>query len=450
MAEKTFFQDGIPPLGAQSGSKSKGSVPKEKHKAAAVQMSSFGLFSDSDIHRCSAKSLWMSYEENDCSNDWGSESDIQGLVKQVLQAAIYTVGLKGKVKCFNELSIFDLRPDIWRVCASGVPIGVVEVKKPGDDDILQNELVQGQLFDYMLRLQSFFGLEHVFGILSTYEQWRVCWMPRSERAAAASTMTQGADELGTESQPVVPDRVLYGCPVFGWNDKSLPRILCTTILKMYHSPRSPVRLIDKNRPYILIEENQWSWGTIAIEDESQLYHSVLPTANKFTLLTDLREGADGRVWRACTSSGRGCCIKFPMRTRRGEMVGEEEQLAQITKEKDKWLAVYGPGSARVTTLCGRPALIMRYFRPPDLEDDGTLSPEDQAAVKTAIEKFAAKGYTHKDLALRHIGLLSPPKHRKKSGGENEPEVVLFDLGQVDKEDDPAVACAEMMAQLNLE
>ena len=49
-----------------------------------------------------------------------------------------------------------------------------------------------------------------------------------------------------------------------------------------------------------------------------------------------------------------------------------------------------------------------------------------------------------------MGVLLCTKHRKKSGGENEPEVVLFDLGQVDKENDATIACAEMMAQLNLE
>lgn len=235
---------------------------------------------------------------------------------------------------------------------------------------------------------------------------------------------------------------------FAWDDENLPRVLCTTIFKMYHAPRSEVRLIDKNRPYIIMDDTQWSWGKIVVEDESKLHLSALPSANKFTLLADLREGADGRVWRACTDSGLGCCIKFPMRTHSGkEEVAESEQLAQIQDEAANWHKAYGDNSARVVTLSGRPALIMRYLRPLELRD-GNLVGEHQVAVKTAIEKFASKGLKHDDLALRHLGILSPKKSRMQ-GAEPEPEVVLFDLGRVSEAADPTVAVADMMMQLNL-
>lgn len=448
---KTFFQDGIPPLGERSGSKSRGSVSKEKHDdALLLERSDYGLFPDENLCRLDSSVLWQIHEVNG-SLDWGSESDIQGMVKQVLQTAIYTVGLKGKLKCFNELSIFDLRPDIWIVYGGGIPIGVVEVKKPGEDGTLQHPYVHGQLFDYMLRLQSFFGLEQVFGILTSYEKWRVCWMPRSDGAALATSATaQIAQEREVETQTVVPERVLHGSELYAWNDKNLARVICTTILKMFNAPRSPVRLIDPNRPYIILDKDQWSWGKISVEDESKLYHSVLPSANKFTLLADLREGADGRVWRACTDSGLGCCIKFPIRSisSRDESA-EVEQLAQIQSEAANWQRVYGPNSARVTTLSGRPALIMRYLRPLELQD-GELLQEDLAAVKTAIENFASKGLKHDDLALRHLGILSPPKKSRSrtDGSKPEPEVMLFDLGRV-SEADPEVGLADMMAQLNL-
>ena len=58
-----------------------------------------------------------------------------------------------------------------------MPVGVVEVKTPTDRDVFQAGHVVGQLFDYMLRLRSFHGLKHVFGILTTYERWRFFWMP---------------------------------------------------------------------------------------------------------------------------------------------------------------------------------------------------------------------------------------------------------------------------------
>jgi hypothetical protein len=444
---KTFFQDGIPPLGRRSGSKSKGSVSKEKHDDALMIECVFQVLPDERLCRQDNSYLWLGYEINGESNDWGSESDIQGLVKQVLQSVIYTVGLQGQVKCFNELSIFDLRPDIWIVCIGGSPIGVVEVKKPGDGGALQNPYVQGQIFDYMLRLQSFFGLEHVFGILSSYEEWRICWMPSSDVAAGATTIPLPAQDREKETETVVPQRLLHGSQLFAWNDQALPHVLCTTILKMYSSPRSPVQLVDKNRPYIIIDENQWRWGKIGVESEDGLHHSELPSANRFTLLADLREGADGRVWRACTDAGLGCCIKFPLRL--GNHEGSDaEQMAQIQDEAAKWHKAYGEMSARVLRLAGRPALIMRYLRPVELVD-GNLTKEDEDAVKTAIEKFAEKGLKHDDLAIRHLGILSPPKKSRGARTTAPTEVMLFDLGRVSQEQDRAVAVADMLSQLNL-
>lgn len=119
-------------------------------------------------------------------------------------------------------------------------IGVVEVKKPGNGGALQNPYVQGQIFDYMLRLKSFFGLEHVFGILSSYKEWRIYWLPSSNVAAGAMTIPVPGQEK--KAKTVVPPRLLHGSRIFVWHDKALLRVLCTTILKMYHSLRSPVQL----------------------------------------------------------------------------------------------------------------------------------------------------------------------------------------------------------------
>lgn len=161
-----------------------------------------------------------------------------------------------------------------------------------------------------------------------------------------------------------------------------------------------------------MDETQWYWGKISLTDESSLYHSVLPTANKLTLLMDLREGADGRVWRACSDSGLGCCVKFPMQKGAGDDVSFDEQMKQVKNEAANWMKAYGNESARVATLCGRPALIMRYLRPLELQQNARLTDEDLAGVKTAIEKFAYKGLRHDDLALRHIGVLSPAKKER--------------------------------------
>jgi hypothetical protein len=88
-----------------------------------------------------------------------SEMDIQQHVISVLSDAITAAGLQQKLHCFNELSIFRLRHDIWVVMSStGVPVGVCEVKKPGVN-IMNSRYVFGQIYDYMMRLRSFKYLE---------------------------------------------------------------------------------------------------------------------------------------------------------------------------------------------------------------------------------------------------------------------------------------------------
>jgi len=86
---------------------------------------------------------------------------------------------------FNGLSVFLLRADIWFVTVSGVPVGVVEVKKPPlnfahSAAALNNMLLAGQVYDYLLRLKSFHGLRHCFGIATNYLSWRIFWLPSDE------------------------------------------------------------------------------------------------------------------------------------------------------------------------------------------------------------------------------------------------------------------------------
>jgi hypothetical protein len=94
---------------------------------------------------------------------WNSENSIKALVMRVLSDAIEGAGLFGKVELVDELGIYGIRPDMWVVLVQGFPAGVVEVKKPGDN-VLSDPRVLGQMFDYLQRLSSFYGLIHVFQI----------------------------------------------------------------------------------------------------------------------------------------------------------------------------------------------------------------------------------------------------------------------------------------------
>jgi len=54
--------------------------------------------------------------------------------------------------------------DIWVVFKQGLPAGIIEVKTPGHA-VFGSKYIAGQMLDYMLRLQTFHGLQWVFGMI---------------------------------------------------------------------------------------------------------------------------------------------------------------------------------------------------------------------------------------------------------------------------------------------
>ena len=184
-AVRSIALHGLPPLGPRRGSSSN-PAENHEHKPANLKQHKFIQFSGLQL-REGVSAIWALHANGDLQS-WASEMDVQQLVKAVLQDAITAAGLGHLLKCYNELSIFKLRPDIWVVMNDhGVPVGVCEVKKPGRD-IIDSRVVHGQIYDYMLRLRSFHGIKHVFGIVSTYEQWRLYWLDDCASAAAATTV----------------------------------------------------------------------------------------------------------------------------------------------------------------------------------------------------------------------------------------------------------------------
>jgi hypothetical protein len=74
---------------------------------------------------------------------------------------------------------------------------VVEVKRPNTFDgksILEDKIVLGQIYDDMLRLSCFHGLRNVFGILTTYNEWRICWLPEADVAACTESISADKTE----------------------------------------------------------------------------------------------------------------------------------------------------------------------------------------------------------------------------------------------------------------
>ena len=267
----------MPPLGEKSGSSSD-PYENQLHVPAHLQTSEFNVIQN--LKPLSFRSVIWTYKNKKTHLEWDSETDILVYVKLVLDDAISAAGLQGEIICLNELGIFCVRPDMWILVREGFPIGVIEVKKPGKD-IMNSSQLHGQIFDYMMRLRSFYGQKHVFGIVSTYSEWRIYWLSNSDcdKAASATKVKPSHNPTSFEDIDSIPEwledieddttqdlippstekRILHGTNVIKYNSQTLAYTLASVILKMYSSPHITVPLVDSNRSYILLNETSWYW-----------------------------------------------------------------------------------------------------------------------------------------------------------------------------------------------
>ena len=323
-----LWQTGLPEWSFVGGTSSEPSVSQD-HEPAQYYESQFKLL-DNFFPSDSSLKLPSNILANAGGKKvtWsGGETSIQRLVTSVLTDVIRLAGLDDELICCEEYGLKSIRADIWIIRKKGIPIGVVEIKRPHthpcDSNIIDNEKVLGQLYDYMKRLESFFGISHVFGILTNYEDWRICWFA-NESATSDQLLTKDVQISRPKGLPDNPSmigcelenlsaieikspvksekRTFFSANVINRNDQSLIKTLTSLILKMYYSPVTPVELFHRQRSYIQLSESSWSWVGISPQVH-ELDFKRFPNLNssKFLLLADLRGGADGM---ACLLNSR--------------------------------------------------------------------------------------------------------------------------------------------------
>ena len=439
-AERThkLIEHGFPPLGEQGLTHVSSSSQSVDHDPATFVDSLFLNLNQVEIVP-SESSSWITYESS--RNIWSTESDIQGLVKMALTDVIATTKMNDKIRLFNELSTFSIRPDICLILANGKPIGVCEVKKPNvksDSSALDKPKLAGHILDYMIMLQNFHGIRYVFGLITTYSEWRICWLPHTDVCAAASERIQNHPPIISHG---VEERIVHCSPKYKCTDQSLIPMLCSVIHKMYNSPFDPpTKLVDPKRTYIELSESSFQWANLPkeiVSGEVKLSYK-LPhgNSNRFYLLLDYHGGADGRVWLACSTSGCLVVIKF------GSVHNGQERLEA---ESNHWRTIWDV-STRVVTLHRKPALLMpfafhgrlrnKHFRflnpnhwPIELKTDADerevpivtheivedkdlleylteYNNKPMTVLQTALtEMMITKGVQHGDLEWRHVALL---------------------------------------------
>lgn len=134
---------------------------------------------------------------------------------------------------------------------------VCEVKLPGFD---MNKC--HQIVDYMVDLRNVFDVRFVFGIMTTYDQWRVFWFDDSHDVAKITEVKSYHEHcaVNSASDYAIEKKVtVFATPVYERTDKNLASVLLSVLYKAAHSPVSlPKSLLDRRKRYVVADNSSFS------------------------------------------------------------------------------------------------------------------------------------------------------------------------------------------------
>lgn len=446
-----IFFNGLPELGpiSETNLTSKPSVPTdEQHKKAYITVKSFSTLSNWVPKLPPRSTLWNCYQPEDGHlGGYSNEDGVSFNVKLVIKDVLDYMGVKGEVRIREEVEIMRNRPDFMLILVNGHPIGTIEGKQPGLE-AMTNPNILGEVYDQLVHLHSIFRVDHPFAILTSYEQWRICWLNDNSRAQLTElpvsdpfltpVKSTGESKSGGEHSPPLPqtpsrqqgvgklqndndsdsdeilnfdddeNREFCGTDVIEWTDGTLPRVLVSVIEKMIVSKQ----LLD-TEPTVLRLANATTSAWKKAPDRNSLNFGLCigKSVKNFFLWEDLGTGADGRAFLVSGGTKRAVgVLKFFHR--------DAERKA--SHEEGMWKTAYSHlapvSSLRMVTVMGATALLMPWFQAPK------RTKQELAAVNlTLTEDFKNRGLCHDDVAWRNVGIYEENGKMK---------AVVFDMQRV--------------------
>jgi len=426
----------------------------------------------------SASTLLSRNDIKNRSIEYENETCIQDLVRDLFRDILLLSKLQGKVTILQESSVPDNsddskrnKPDIWILRAHNkAPILVIEVKSPSDT-VLNNDKVTGQIFNYMASLRSFYGQQNVFGITTTFKEWKFHWFADTNECAKSPTVTTTFND---ESSDLTTREIYSTKTAISHSDHKLIQILVSIIVKSYNSNVSPL-FLSKSRTYIYITKSSWIWKKM---DQNQLY--IIDTS----INIDMKKSEASFYVLKYFHSGDYSRVSLAISSKSSSLVVIKESK-HVDQELFMWKTINGSNSAVIKLLNDKKVLIMpmvfhafitdnkkvcflfdikqwsyEYNNAVD-EDFPSKLAEIQGQIKMlaeektltnvlrvadmAIKKCANAGYIHKDIEWRHIALMPVFDEDSKI---TDLSPILIDYEMSEKEDDTDKAFETMKNRLD--
>jgi hypothetical protein len=404
----------------------------------------FGLIGenvDSCITNKSETSQFLLDTASKSSVDYVTEGDVETHVYNYVKDIIRGLSLELDIDVHKGIEIVRLKPDLWLLMTKNkIPILAIEVKKPLPG-ILENPKVIAQLTQYMKLYRNFRGMCQVFGILTTFTEWKIIWLPdcdlyASSRSIDNSTTFEASDEVIVKNE-VSGTRTLQG------NDPIVHHYIASVILKAFYSTSlyafQPLSI--ERRLVVCANDTMLTWKRANWKDGDQfIFNLPNETTKNFYLLEDLSYGAHGRLWIATspTTSSNYCVfvIKSFSKTKKKSLKRsrdydqrdvEEATTTEVLKREVKCWRTLGFSYRRII-MCKGDVLLMpfaitalscktwnvEFFHKIKTYMDGALvnlissyveehAPEKVARI--AIKSLSDAKILHEDIKWEHVAVV---------------------------------------------
>lgn len=484
----------FPPLGRrQLYSSGKSTTRQQSIYGITVQVEpgTFGILQELKLEHMKKRSslLWVESLQSGGNTlaDWSGEVDIQSYVKNAFIDCLGTTPLLRKLSIHREQTFSfsqimgnkrGSRADATVFVRDTSSItGVVEIKVPGSnlEDIYQ-------IVDYMVDLRNSFNVRYVFGVYTTYEEWKILWFEDSQEAAKSDSKAH-YDQLclaGSANEYAITKGTvkILQSKTYLFNDPELIECLVTLLYKVSMTPISnPTKFIDERSRYVYATAKSIQYKALPSSLAYFKYAMPPKQTRNFYILSYFHRGGDGRVALVTSESGNLAVIKFLYQD------GDLDALRKaLSDERNRW-ETFWQVQCRIVDLNGQSGLLMPFCMPFNQHrckfsslqtwnkisfnyeyDD--LSEELEGHVNTqqldayqkcpllaaneALSTISTKLSSHMDLSCRHIALL--PKWNSQKGVYDF-QAILIDLTRVESELDPQVSnsrALEGYARLELE
>lgn len=373
--------------------------------------------------------------KDDGSVHYSTETGVTALVMLYIEALIKAGGLSPVIEAMEDLYIAKYRPDVVIIYNERrIPCGVVEVKlpappvsqdkpipsapsgpsssrtlrssskkiaqqqQPKESGPLASERFQGQIFNYLHFLRTFYKVENPFGIMTSYDEWRVCWLKPDN----------------------VTSREFEGTAIMPYNHPQLHYKIMTALVHMSRpNIRTSPEQVGSYFPYL--NEVGLAWRQLTSKPTENDF--PFSTSTGFMLLAPAGSGIEGKAWIACNTSWRLCILKtFTVKKDSGSIA---QVMEMVKKELEIWHKVFGIGVVFSKTLAGAPAIVMPRLRLVHASRKTTLSLQtgDEDAVRVAVQKYAKFGKVARDIKWSHVGFL---EKNPENGTAMQKMAILFD------------------------